>query len=777
MKEKHRIAVRTLVEFTLRAGDLNQGFTGQNRSLEGIRAHQQIQQDKPEDYRPEVPISHTIETDTFILEITGRIDGVYHSPERVIVEEIKSTTHDPDTMERWENPLHWGQLKLYAYLYAHQNGLSEIETYLTYYQIETEKVTRIERRFDVEDLGTFFRDILERYVEYVENVSNWASVRDASIADLPFPYPDYRKGQERMIDEVRHAVREGGHLIIQAPTGIGKTMAVLFPAIEAVAEGRTSKIFYLTARTTGRTVALKAVDTLREEGLRLKTLVLTAKEKICFTDHMNCTALDCRYARGYFDRIRDALKAAAGRDSHTKETVEAVAERFRVCPFELSLDLALQADLIICDYNYAFDPNVYLKRFFLEETGNAYTFLVDEAHNLPERAREMFSAELTKKAFLDVRRAVKKDVPELYRILGIVDAWFRDQRKITEEAGGYRTEIERPAEIDGPLLQFIEETEDWLSKRVNAPYRDMLLNLYFDAGRFLKTAAHYDRRYVTCFERSGSDLKMKLYCIDPSFLLRAALKRSRTAVFFSATMTPADYFITILGCDGDTPNLDLPSPFPEENLRLLVCDSISTYYKNRDNTKGDVAEAVVSLVRSRKGNYLVFFPSYAYMKAVLEVLAPILPFGADVLVQKSGMSEEARDLFLQRFSGSDEGTRVGFAVMGGIFGEGIDLVGDRLTGAVIVGVGLPAITPERELIKNYFTDEFHSGFAYAYAYPGINRVFQAAGRVIRSESDRGVVLLIDERYSRSDYRRLFPDHWNPVHVRDREQVAEIAADF
>ncbi|MDM8525780.1 helicase C-terminal domain-containing protein [Desulfococcaceae bacterium HSG8] len=785
MKEKLKIAVRDLVEYVLRSGDLRSGFMGASRAAEAIRAHQKIQKSRPENYSPEVPLSHQIETDRFSLTISGRADGIFHNPDRdhsdrVIIDEIKTTTRNPayfysEDFEHEENPRHWGQVKVYAYIYAAGHSMDEIGAQLTYYHMDTRGIREFRKNFAQNALKKFFDDILNSYLEWAETLAVWRGMRDPSIRELSFPFADYRPGQRRMAVEAYRTIRDKGQLIVQAPTGIGKTMAAIFPAVKATAEGLHSKIFYLTARTTGRIAAEKAISELRKGGLRIKSLTLTAKDKICPNPESACNPDECPLARGYYDRVTAAVRYIFQQDAFTKESIEKTALTHEICPFEFSLELSLWADCIICDYNYAFDPKVFLKRFFAE--GNRdYTFLIDEAHNLAERSREMFSAQIMKQPFLNVRRLLRHELPRLYKSMGKINSRIVKARKKCEASGTPVSEKDPPDDLYPLLRNFLRITESWLARNIGAAFREELTELYFSVTGFMNVAEQYDETYATCFEQIRNDLSVKLFCIDPSRQMEEALKRCSAAVFFSATMTPYEYFRKILGCGEAAGRLTLSSPFPPRNLGLFISDRISVFYKHRDQTKSAVCEVILTLVSRKKGNYLLFFPSYKYMWMVHELFMQENP-GAEILVQSPGMTEPERDEFLKRFAGKDSQSLIGFAVMGGIFGEGIDLVGDRLSGAVIVGVGLPGICLERELIREYFANTHGKGFEYAYIYPGINRVLQAAGRVIRSEKDRGVVLLIDQRFASFQYKHLLPSEWLPVRVRNEKQFEKDLEQF
>jgi DNA excision repair protein ERCC-2 len=775
LKKTLKIAVRDLVAHVLRSGDLSFEFLSPARPVDAIRIHQKIQQSRPANYSAEVAVSHLVETEWFQLTISGRIDGIYHDADGVLIEEIKTTTRSLDYVEDNENPVHWGQVKAYAYMVALDEKLNALDAQLTYYQVDTGEIRNFKKHYRLSELETFFQGLVADYLQWATTIVNWEVLRDESIGKLEFPFGAYRPGQRDMAVAVYRAIKHNRQQLIQAATGIGKTMAALFPAVKALGEGLTAKIFYLTARTTGRFAAECALDELRTAGLELKSLTITAKDKTCFNPDSACGPEECEFARGHFDRVNGALSDIFDQQAFTRAAVEQAARDHRVCPFEFALELSLWADCIICDYNYAFDPRVYLRRFFLEENGD-YTFLVDEAHNLVDRSREMFSAVIHKQPLLDVRRALRHDQPHIYTSLGKINSWMVKARKKCDASGPTHHENDPPEDLYPLLRSFLRSAERWLSRNLKTSFREELLDLFFAISGFIRVAEQYDDSYVTCFEKIKKDVKLKLFCIDPSVQLGRALTRCKAAVFFSATMTPMGYFKYILGCDQNAAGMMLPSPFPVENLKLLVYDRISTLYRQRESTKQQVAQAIANLVRQKTGNYLVFFPSYEYMLMVLAAFQTE-PADGEVIVQAPGMSEAEREEFLNRFGRENQQSLIGFAVMGGIFGEGIDLVGERLSGAVVVGVGLPGISYERDLIRDYFATHHSAGFEYAYQYPGINRVLQAAGRVIRTERDRGVVLLIDQRYGTHRYRSLLPAEWRPFKMRNEQKLIYALQEF
>jgi DNA excision repair protein ERCC-2 len=776
VKTTFTIAVRALVEHVLRCGDLRSDFMGSSGALEGLRAHQRIQRQRPVGYQAECPVHLEVEQADFTLSIGGRIDGVLRSGTQVLVEEIKTTQRPLADVQAAASAIHWGQAQCYAYMLARQEQLAQVDVQLTYVNLESGQVSSLVRPLSLEELSTFFDDLIERYLQWVRRLSQWMLVRDQSLDRLAFPFDSYRPGQREMAVEVFRAIRDGGQLLAQAATGIGKTMAALYPALKALGQHLVPKVIFLTARTTGRLAAEAALQALSRRGLRLKWVTVTAKEKICFSEESTCTPEMCPYARGHYDRLNQALGAIFEQDAFNRDAIERTAREYQVCPFEFSLELVLWADCVIGDYNYAFDPTVTLKRLFGEEAGG-HALLVDEAHNLVDRAREMYSAQLSKAPVLDLRRSVKEVLPPLYRALGRVHAGLTGlRRRCLETTDGVLIDKSAPEDLVDRLRAFLMVAERWLRLNRPAPFRQDLLRFYFDGLRFVRIAEQYNQAYATIAEARGQEVQIKLFCIDPSEPLCDCWRRCRAAVLFSATLTPADYFQTILGCHPDMRRLDLVSPFPPGNLAVFAATRISTLYRHRQSSCAAVSQAVVNMVCQRQGHYLLFFPSYDYLAMVHERFAADCPH-IETLVQTPDMAESAREAFLAHFTEQVSRTLVGFAVMGGIFGEGIDLKGERLTGAAIVGVGLPGIGPERELLREYYDHAHGRGFEFAYQYPGINRVLQAAGRVIRSESDRGVVLLIDQRFGQSRYRSLLPAAWQIQIVGDPSGLQRQLAAF
>ncbi len=780
-----KVSVGDLITFVLQSGDIDSGFTSSSRLAEGIWHHQAIQKanklasNRDKVYTAEVGVAYGITRKGIRLEVGGRIDGVFDKGGEITIQEIKSTARELHEIDEESFPLHWAQAQCYAYMYGREHKKDAVTVQLVYSQLDTRDTSVFEKRFLFSELENFFVPVAESYIEWARVLKEWAKTRNASIKNMAFPFESYREGQQELVNGVSDAVHCGNHLFAQAPTGIGKTMATLYPSIQAVGKNTVSKIFYATAKTVTRAVAQKAVDTLQRKGLRLKTVTITAKDKICFNPDAECKPEDCEFAKGYYDRLRPAIKELFEQDALDRPAIEAMARKHSLCPFELTLDMSLWADCIICDYNYLFDPRVYLRRFFSEEERSderEYVFLVDEAHNLVDRSREMFSAQLARNLILNVQKSAGKprnvkDVGRMLKLNRILEglAFFMEEASGAcgrEDEAGTRQDFvvkeDAPFELVPMLKSFIVVAGKILEKTKPSVFSEKLLELYFIAHNFLRTAEYFDHRYRCYYQEAEGDFTVKLFCVDPSYLMKEALERARCAVFFSATLTPIPYFQELLGGGENADRLKLGSPFPKENLRVLVDDRVATTYRMREFSYDRIAREIAALCAGKVGNYIAYFPSYKYMNEVRGRFIQENP-AISVISQGQGMSEAARSIFLEEFSRYGETTLVGFAVMGGVFGEGIDLVGERLSGVIIVGVGLPQISLERNLIKNYFQESHEAGYEYAYIYPGMNKVLQAAGRVIRTETDRGVILLIDERFARPPYSDLIPDHWHPLH--------------
>ncbi|MEG1505171.1 MAG: ATP-dependent DNA helicase [Lachnospiraceae bacterium] len=755
-----KISVRNLVEFILREGDID-SRTGSGSDKEamqlGSKMHRKIQRRMGSEYQAEVSLKMKISYEEFDLQVEGRADGVLEETTGIFIDEIKGTLGE---LERIKSPIgiHLAQAKCYAYIYAKQRELSTIGVQMTYCQMETEALKQFREEYSLGELEQWFQKVVDRYEKWARFQVKWRETRNQSIQGVEFPFA-YREGQKELVTAVYRTVLRKKKLFIQAPTGVGKTMATVFPAVKAMGEELGEKIFYLTAKTVTRTVAEQAFQTLKEQGLRCKVITLTAKEKICFCEEAKCNPIDCPYARGHYDRVNDAVyEMITTTDNMSRESLEAQAEKYQVCPFEMALDVSKWIDVIICDYNYVFDPNAHLRRFFSEGVSGNYLFLIDEAHNLVERGREMYSAVLYKEDMLQVKKEVKEDDPKLARRLEECNKLFLELKRECETYVIHNS----VAHIVLKLMNVLTEMERYLEESKNEKGKEQVLTLFFAIRNFLSIHDQLDENYViyTELEEDGR-FKLKLFCINPAVHLQEYLDCGNSTVFFSATLLPIQYYRMLLSTASDDYAIYAETAFNKDNRLLLIGNDVSTKYTLRGPKMYDrFAEYIWNTVETKKGNYLVFFPSYRFLEEVYQAFPCYLEKKTiTCLIQQPNMNEGEREEFLQAFEEEREEILIGFGVLGGIFSEGIDLAEDKLIGAIIIGTGLPQVCNEREILKQYFDKKNMRGFHYAYLYPGMNKVLQAAGRVIRTEEDRGVILLLDQRFQGTQYQEAFPREW------------------
>lgn len=839
MQELHT-SVRNLVEFILRGGDIDNrsGRMITDAMMEGSKIHRKIQRSMGEDYQAEVPLALTIQAEEYMLVIEGRADGIAYgefpnqnsekeaytqdtfldrtdkSEEMVYIDEIKGVYRNVATMEA-PVYVHKAQAMCYAYIYALQNHLDQIGVQMTYCNLDTEDVKLFQEVFAWDTLADWFGNLIAEYRKWADWQIMWRRKRQESIQNLEFPYP-YREGQRKLVGDVYRTIRRGKNLFLQAPTGVGKTISTIFPAVKAVGEELADRIFYLTAKTITATVAKETFGLLREQGYQAKIIQLTAKEKLCLCGNtaieqeaadqdnpypdfpqikLECNPQNCPYAKGHFDRVNDAVfELLQASDLFTREEILAQARKHRVCPFELSLDVATWCDNILCDYNYVFDPNVYLKRFFQDSSKEKYLFLVDEAHNLVDRSREMYSATLYKEDILAVKKMMK---PHNQAIARTLDKCNKAMLDFKRECENYSV-CESVGVLTFYLMRLVSQMEEFFEKPREFPDKKTVLDFYFELRNFVNIYDLVDENYVIYDEmQEDGRFMIKLFCVDPSKNLQKCIDKSVSTIFFSATLLPINYYKRLLSTKEDNYAIYAQSTFDETQRLLAFGRDVSTKYTRRGPAEYEkIARYIRAAIRSKKGNYMVFFPSYKMMQDVYDVFVRVeresdtrngvavsgepniaeesLEESLTIIMQHSNMNEAEREEFLQAFEQEDGGTLVAFCVMGGIFGEGIDLKNDRLIGAVIVGTGLPQISNEREILKQYYDKQGLSGFDYAFRYPGINKVLQAAGRVIRTQEDRGIIVLLDERFLQSDYNALYPREWKNRIVGNVETVdAEI----
>lgn len=802
---EERISVRNLIEFILRCGDIDNriGSFSDDAMQEGTRLHKVIQKRAGADYRAEVPLAYTYVEDDVSISIEGRADGIIENADGTTIDEIKTTYADVMKFKD-SRPLHLAQAKFYAYIVAEEKNLPTIKVRLTYCNIDTEEIRYFNYTYLYEELLEFTSGVCHEYVKWARFEAEWKEKRNNSIVGLPFPF-EYRDGQDELVKQVYFSINNKRKLFLEAPTGTGKTIATLYPAVQAMGQDLTNKIFYLTAKTITRTVAEDTVEIMRKDGLELRNITITAKEKICKTEEHECNPEACPYAKGHYDRINEAVfDLISSEVSITAQKVSEYAEKHMVCPFELSLDVSLFSDAIICDYNYAFDPRAKLKRYFEDETkaGN-YLFLIDEAHNLVDRAREMFSATLFKEQFLALKKITEEELPSVSKRAEKCNKEMLSLRHMCNEymidplIGDFTTSLTRLyAEIEKLLKDDRKPSE---KKKISPDVKKAVLEIYFEIGHFLNMYEIVDENYCVYSSYDESDnFYVKLFCVNPRKNLSECMEAARSTILFSATLLPIGYYKNLLA--GETKDYEVyaKSVFDPCKRGLFIASDVTSKYTRRTTNEFDrIATYIFEVTQCKAGNYLVFFPSYSFLESVYAAYETM--YGSEenveVILQSSHMREDEREAFLSRFSGPDaseetlfegidadiefeeDSTLIGFCVMGGIFSEGIDLQADSLIGAIIVGTGFPQVCLEREIMKETFNTEDIDGFEYAYRYPGMNKVLQSAGRVIRTEEDIGVVVLLDERFLQRSYLRMFPREWEDYHVVNQRNVAHEVEKF
>ena len=843
MSEEIKISVRDLVEFLMRSGDLEEGGAGASEEamLEGARMHRRLQREEGPDYMAEVPLAvyypirigedgpgtagsedsgghlDTAAEETAVL-VEGRADGIFlgTDPDNPImgeawtVDEIK-TTYRKLSKIREPEPVHLAQAKCYAYIYCLQNGLDTIRVRMTYCSLVTREVRRFTQEYSAGEITAWFDALMKEYARWAGLEIRFKRLRDASLSALEFPFP-YRPGQKELAVHVYHTICHGKKLFLEAPTGTGKTISAVFPALKAIGEGKADRLFYFTAKTVTGRVALDTFSILRAKGMRLRSVQLSARDRICPMEKRACGPDTCPRAKGHYDRVNEALyELLQNEEDVSRETLAEYAEKFTVCPFELGLDASLFADAVVGDYNYLFDPHARLRRFFAEGKGSSrYLFLVDEAHNLVERGREMYSASLSREKCRAFRSAVRGVYPALWKQLGKLSSALSDQAAALDEPPGRaasaadlntgsavleREQVRLVDEIDEAAeaaCKVMEEMQTILAderrgtaaadREAAAQVRESFMSFYWELSHFLMIYEEMDEKYRIYVRRRGKeDFTIRLLCADPSDKLARCLDKGVASILFSATLLPIRYYKRLLGGTQEDYEVYARSSFDPDKLGLFIAGDVTSRYRERSGDQyGRIASCIHSAVSQRHGNYMVFFPSYAFMDQVLQQYRDMYPPDEETAleVQSPQMTEDERRDFLQSFEeSSDEKSLIGFCVLGGIFSEGIDLRQDRLIGAMIVGTGFPKVCAERELLKHYFDGQGENGFDYAYRFPGMNKVLQAAGRVIRTAEDVGIVVLMDDRFCTNTYQRLFPAEWRDSRQTDSARIGDKISRF
>lgn len=777
-----KLGVRELVEFTLRAGDLGATSNSTNTALLGAQIHRRLQKQRSADYQKEYYLDLPLTLNGHDYLLHGRADGVTLADTTATIEEIKTSDTDFDKLSENTLTLYWAQAKLYAHLlFTKLPDLTKITITLTYFQTTTETVTQTDQTLDRDQAAAFFQQVIDEYVTWLKFRDDLRARRDPTIKTLTFPFGQYRPGQRELAVAVYKTIVTQKRLFAEAPTGTGKTISTLFPTIKAIGEGLIQRIFYLTAKQSTRMVAEEAVALMATQGLKLKSITLTAKEKIQFPEEADLQPEENPYMLGYYDRLRPALlDVLQNNDQLTRSVIETYARKHTLDPFEFQLDISLLCDVVIGDYNYLFDPQVHLQRFFATPDPDNF-FLIDEAHNLVSRSRDMYSAALSSRPLdnlLDLSENLPQASKKLRRRLRDLRDTFTDVAAPLRQSGKTDTTFLTPPDaFDHELGRLVEVIHDWLVDQPQTPFTKAILDYYFAIISYQRIGEYYDETYRMRLTIEDGNITLKQLCLDPSAFLADSLSLGHGAVLFSATLSPLDYYQTVLGGSDEALAYRLNSPFPPQHQGILITNYIQTTYRQRQANLANILVAIKTLVDGKTGNYLIFLPSYSYLLTVVEAFHMAYP-KIKTTSQQAQMSESDRQAFLAQFTADPEHTLVGFALLGGIFSEGIDLKAGRLIGVGIVSVGLPGINPETDLIRDYFDSHDQPGFAFAYQLPGLNNVFQAAGRLIRGAKDVGIVLLMDQRFTTTRYTRLYPQHWQHYQRLYRpEQLGPAVADF
>ncbi len=810
-----RWSVGDFVSFVYRHGGL--GFYSYNSLLEGIgiKTHQQFfryfRKNQPEStLYIEYPLKTVYICPPIRFEIQGRADLIVESADHPIqVIEIKSISSDMPSFPDKVNFLHLAQARIYAYLFCLEKGKKDLEIKITvkYIIVQSFAIKDFDEVLSFTDLEKFFQETCSYYMDWGISVRQYKISRDSSIKAVPFPYPELRQGQKEFMNTVLSSIKKREPLLVQAPTGTGKTISALYPAIKSIPKQYADYIFYITAKSSTQDIAKKSLDDLRAQGLVLKSIQITAKEKICLCKELYCDPMICPYAIHYYEHYSEAMKELSCHFSIDAALLREIGKKYEVCPFELGLDASLFCDIILCDYNYIFDPKVQLERFILQESYR-FTILVDEAHNLPDRANEMYSAAISYQELLDACHLefyyssfTRESFTKLSQYFEKLFAFMskEDQAEMPMESSFdasipprelflspcFCATRKMPKELLKLLDAFVQNAKEEMDHIQDSTAKTALKNLFFSAKFFLRVSEEFfNDSYITTFTKEGKNSRIHFRCMDSSGQIARFHQGKHATIFFSATLSPISYFETKFrdskSCDS-IKKIVLPSPFPRENLFVGVIPWISTKYPNRKNSLGPIVDIIDAAISCKIGNYIVYSPSFEYQQWIVYAfeMARANKNSNDVKIikQSTGMSERNQQAFLKEFQHFGNRTLLAFAVMGGVFGEGIDLIGETLSGVVLVGVGLPKKTPERDIIMDYYSSILGNGYNFAYRYPGFNKILQAAGRVIRSENDRGFILLLDERYQTPEYQILFPDEWIPVTLDNKSQVKKVLQEF
>ncbi len=761
-----QIGIRELVEFLLKTGDLSTVSGSENNLLEGAKIHRKIQKSRPENYDSEVGLSTLFEFLNTKYKISGRADGILRG-KKVLIEEIKTSDLEFKDVPKSTLTLYWGQVKVYAYILMNHENLENVNLRLTYVQTPDEKITQKVISYSKDEADKFFNDLIGQFKDWLKLRHDLDEARVSSAKALKFPFKKYRTGQHKLAANVYKTILLKKHLFVEAPTGTGKTISTMFPAVKAMGEKLIKRIFYLTAKQSTRQVAEEAVGLMRKNGLNIKSITLTAKDKVIFDEERDLSPEENPYMLGYYDRIRPAIKDIIENENQiTKEIIQKYAKKHQVDPFEFSLDVSLFCDVIICDYNYLFDPQVHLQRFFsVQDKSNC--FLIDEAHNLVSRSREMYSADLSSEPITQLAKDLSKNKKKNTKVVHALQALkrsFQQDGKPALQTKDLEISQESPLDdFNDALEKLVETIHKWLVKIKSGPDVDEILDYYFDCRHYLLISQFFDQTYRMRILSDGTNFIFRQFCMDPSAYLCDTLSLGRAAILFSATLSPMNYYQQVLGNEEDSLKLSAPSTFPSQNCEIIIQSDIVTTYTHRKASIQPIITTIKNMIDSKTGHYLIFFPSNEYLNEVCEAFKTEYP-STKVIAQQSGMDSNQRKKFIDEFRTDLDKPKLGFALLGGIFSEGIDLKGRQLIGIGIVSVGLQAINPESNLIRKYFDLQNGHGFEFAYQLPGFNNVTQAAGRLIRTSMDKGIIVLMDQRFVQRRYREIFPAHLKNIRI-------------
>lgn len=755
--QSKKVSVRELVAFVHNEESIDNRKQSNHTALEGSKIHRKLQQSMDENYQSEVSLKTIYQGKQFDIQLEGRCDGIWQKENQIIIDEIKTGEHTFEQLEDATLQLFMAQAKIYAYIYALQEKLEEVVVMVRYFCTQDEKIDEYQNQYSFDELNNYYQETMKEYEKWLIFLDKYRQNRQKKLQALQFPYNNYRKGQRELSIAVYRTLSQEKCLFMEAPTGTGKTLSTLFPALKAMGEYNQGRIFYLTAKTITRQVALDTMKLFEEQQSEIKTIEISAKEKICFMNECKCNPDYCPFAKNYYQKQKLAIWDLLNNGHfYSREQISEVAKKYECCPFELSLDLSLYSDVIVCDYNYLFDPQVYLKRFFELEETDSY-FLVDEGHNLISRAREMYSKALSLQLIKDFKKLLPKHHRKHHKILQQFIEYCEESRKLLKDQD-YLFQKELPDKLIDLGYRWSEYFRDFLLE-LKDEIPTWLQNLYFDLMSFLKISEYYDDHFTFLVELANHELQFKIFCLDPAHFIKQKLDFGKGSVLFSATLSPVQYYQNLLVGHTDDLTFRQSSPFNQNQFQVLVADYLPMTYKYRSQVVDSLCELIKKATDIKAGNYFCFFPSFSYMEEVYQRYIQLYP-EAEVLIQSRELKDVEKEAFLANFQAQNEQVVLGFCVLGGVFSEGIDLKKNRLIGSIIVSVGLPQISKEQEELKNYFDEKNQQGFYYIYQLPGFNKIMQAAGRVIRTEEDRGVILLIDQRFSRKDYMQLYPTHWS-----------------